>query len=174
MVTEPVTAASPSGSVTAATSEARAPPEMSAVRWSEAPTTVFMPLKSITIPLHKARPAQSWLPPRTNSGTSHSRAARMADCACSGVRQWTTARGMRRTGFGQIAVAAAYRSLPGRYAARELAAEAAERSFDQIGHVLLLLVCSGNSTVPAPERRFGEKRATVREDSCCLDARSGG
>jgi hypothetical protein len=30
-----------------------------------------------------------------------------------------------------------------RYAALELAAEAAERSFDQIGHVLLLLICGG-------------------------------
>jgi hypothetical protein len=42
---------------------------------------------------------------RTASGRSASRAARIADWTSAAVRQWTTARGMRPTGFGQIAVA---------------------------------------------------------------------
>ena len=44
---------------------------------------------------------------RTDSGRPQSRAARTASAASSLVRQWTTARGMRPTGFDQMAVAAA-------------------------------------------------------------------
>ena len=57
-------------------------------------TTLFIPLRSITIPSHSARPAQSWPPPRTDNGRSQSLTARMADWTSCTVRQWTTARGI--------------------------------------------------------------------------------
>src|SRR5262245_41234345 len=110
---EPVTAARPRGSVTVRTSEARAPPEIRAVRWSGSTSTSFMPLRSITSPSHRARPAQSCPPPRTDKERAESRAARIANCTSCGVRQWATARGMRPIGFAQSAVAAIYRLSPG-------------------------------------------------------------
>jgi hypothetical protein len=110
---DPVTAARPRGSVTVRTSEARAPPEIRAVRWSGSTSTSFMPLRSITSPSHRARPAQSCPPPRTDKERPESRAARIANCTSCGVRQWVTARGMRPIGFAQSAVAAIYRLSPG-------------------------------------------------------------
>jgi hypothetical protein len=104
--TEPVTGARPSGSVAAATSAARAPPETVAVPL-DATATFLIPLTSMTTPSHNARPAQSWPPPRTESERSPSRAVRMADSTSSAVRQWTTARGICPTGFDQMAVVAA-------------------------------------------------------------------
>ena len=56
---EPVTTASPRGSVTAKTSEARAPPEIRAERLSGLKVTSFIAVRSITMPSHNARPAQS-------------------------------------------------------------------------------------------------------------------
>jgi len=61
----------------------------------------------------KARPTQSCPPPRTDKERPESRAARIANCTSCGVRQWTTARGMRPIGFAQSAVAAIYRLSPG-------------------------------------------------------------
>src|SRR5262249_54431741 len=62
---------------------------------------------------HRARPAQSCPPPRTDKERPASRAARIANCTSCGVRQWATARGMRPIGFAQSAVAAIYRLSSG-------------------------------------------------------------
>jgi hypothetical protein len=66
-----------------------------------------MPLRSMTMPAHSARPVQSCPPPRTDSARPQSRAIAMDNWTSSVVRQWTTARGRGPTGFAQIAVAAA-------------------------------------------------------------------
>src|SRR5262249_2846548 len=102
--------------------------------------TPFMPLRSMTMPAHSARPAQWWPPPRTDSGRPKSRdrdgqldvfgRPAVDDGARQGAHRLRPDRG--RAG---IAVPTRQRDT-----ARQLSFKPTERSFDLSRHWLYLRV----------------------------------
>ena len=104
----------------------------------EPTTTPFMPLRSMTIPSHRARPAQSWPPPRTDSGRST--VARGSNCRLDVFGRPAVDDSARHAAdrlcpdrrCGSVAVVARPRETAG-----QLLTKSVECSFDQIGHFLL-------------------------------------
>src|SRR5258705_8640299 len=116
----------------------------------------------MTSPPQRARPAQSWPPPRTDNGRSHSRAARIAAWTSCGVRQCATARGIGAVDLAQIAVAVTYASSPGSDKRPESCSPKRCNAFavTSVMTVLLLNPCGGNLQQP----QFWDTVGTSRED----------